>query len=164
MPGQLPGLPAGVPKVSEMVKPLTDIEKGITATVKPMIDPLIKPAFQFVSQPLTAMGIKVPMEVLPPVETVAFAAKLIEAGKLPIPTKLPGVEMLPTFPGMPPMGAMFPAQGVGVGGAGAGTGAINSPGVITEAERILPEEAKPGGLVSGMYSLEERRRRMWMSL
>lgn len=165
------GLPAGAPRVSAMVKPLTDMEKNVMATIKPMAKPLIDPAYKFLTTPLTAMGVEVMAEAPTPAEAVEFTAKQIEAGKLPIPTKLPGAEMMPTFPGMPGVGAMFappPVEGAGVEEVGAEAGGITpSPGTYTaeeEEERVLPEEARPGGLVSSLYSLEERRKRMWMSL
>lgn len=160
MAGQLPGLPAGIPRISELVKPLVTAEKGVMSQVKAMASPMIKPAYQFITGPITALGIEVPKEMLTPVEALEFTARQIEAGKLPIPTKLPGVEMLPTLPGMPKLGGPL-AQGAG---AGAGTTPMTSPGAVTEMERVLPEEAKPGGLVTSLTSMEERRRRMWMSL
>jgi len=169
----LPGLPAGVPRVSAMVKPVAEMEEKVMAMIKPMAKPLIDPAYKFLTTPLAAMGVEVMAEAPTPVEAIAFTAKQIEAGKLPIPTKLPGAEtMMPTLPGMPGVGAMFappPVEGAGaVGAEEAEEGGITpSPGTYTaeeEEERVLPEEARPGGLVSSLYSLEESRKRMWMSL
>lgn len=163
----LPGLPAGVPRASGMIKPLVDMEKGLVSAVKPMAEPVIKPAYTFLTTPLTTMGIEVPREFPTPIGALSFAVKQIEAGKLPIPTKLPGAEMM--LPGMPGVGAMFgppPAERRREARSSEAGGTTPSPGTYTpaEEERVLPEEARPGGLVSSLYSLEERRKRMWMSL
>lgn len=170
----LPGLPAGMPKVSGMIKPLTDMEKGMVSAVKPMADPLIKPVYSFLTTPLSTMGIKVPREAPTPVGALSFAVKQIEAGKPPIPTKLPGAEM--KLLGMPGEGTMFGPPPVEerrreerrreeeTTPSPAPTTPSSGTYTPAEEERVLPEEARPGGLVSSLYSLEERRNRMWMSL
>lgn len=163
----LPGLPAGVPRVSAMVKPVAEMEGKAMAMIKPMAKLLIDPAYKFLTTPLAALGVEVLAEAPTPVEAVEFTAKQIEAGKLPIPTKFPGAEMM--LPGMPGgVGAMFAPPPVGKDEVGAEVGGITpSPGTYTPEEvggGVLPEEAKAGGLVSSLHSLEERRKRMWMSL
>jgi len=185
----LPGLPAGLPKVSELVKPAAEMEAKIVSAIKPTVKPMIEPVYKFLTTPLSAMGIEVMAEAPTPVEAAEFAAKQLEAGKLPIPTKIPGAEMIPKIPGaemipklpsIPGVGSPSPASSpssspeshsspVEEGGETFLSPEHSSPSPEYSpspegGEVVLPEEARPGGVISSLYSLEERRRRMWMSL
>lgn len=186
----LPGLPAGLPKVSELVKPAAEMEAKMISPIKSTVKPMIEPVYKFLTTPLSAMGIEVMAEAPTPVEAAEFAAKQLEAGKLPIPTKMPGAEMIPKIPGaemipklpsIPGVGSPSPASSPSSSPGShsspveeEGGGTFSSPEYSSPSpeyspspeggEVVLPEEARPGGVISSLYSLEERRRRMWMSL
>jgi len=167
MAGVLPGLPAGLPRASTMIKPLADMEKSAVAPIKPAVKPMVDPVYKLLTAPLSAMGIEVKEEAPLPAEALEYAAKQVEAGKLPVPKTIPtptaGMPFtLPGITGTSP-GILSPSE-TSPPEEILSEETVSSPVSETIAERVLPEEAKPGGVVSSLHSIEERRRRMWMSL
>jgi len=160
MAGVLPGLPAGLPRASTMIKPLADMERSAVAPIKSAVKPMVDPVYKFLTTPLTAMGIEVKEEAPLPAEALEYAVKQVEAGKLPVPKTMPTptAGMPFTLPGITETSPsiLSPSE--------TSSAEVTPPVSVTEEKRVLPEEAKPGGIVSSLHSMEERRRRMWMSL
>lgn len=67
-------------RMSQMVEPLTKMEKSIAATARPLI---WTPIYQVLTMPLTIMGVRVPRIAMAPAETVKYMSGRAERGEMP---------------------------------------------------------------------------------